>query len=169
MRPAAEIEPWLNDDEMFQWLQDAPGRQAHRRRLAIWLTHTSQLHAHKVAEIVGVSTQAVWLWIGQYNAHGPDALERRGRGGYRWSLLTAKEEADMVRQVLLTGQDSDRLPVETLKRLVEAKLGRPVSLPYIYRVLARWRRVSSTAASERVQRVDRGSFKDHSQPWRRHS
>ena len=67
MRRPARIEPWLSTDEVLAWLRDAGERDAYRKRLAIWLTVVGPFHAHEVARMLGVSTQAVWLWIGQYN------------------------------------------------------------------------------------------------------
>ena len=81
MRPAAKIREWQGTTEMFEWLQEAADRQAHCRRMAIWLTRTGGLHAHKVAEMLGVSKQAIWLWIREYNRQGPAGLDRQGRGG----------------------------------------------------------------------------------------
>ncbi len=56
---------------------------AYQRRLAIWLTEVGPFAAHRVAEFLAISTQAVWKWLGEYNALGPQGLERHGRGGRR--------------------------------------------------------------------------------------
>jgi hypothetical protein len=41
------------------WVQDAPDKTAYQRRLAIWLTHAGPFPAHRVADLLRVSTQAV--------------------------------------------------------------------------------------------------------------
>ena len=97
MRPPARIKSWLSIEKMFQWLQSAPDEPAYKRRLAIWLTYTGKLHANKVAKVLGVSTQAVWLWIRQYNDSGPSGLKRNGRGGRRWGFMTLQQEAELLR------------------------------------------------------------------------
>ena len=97
MRPCARIKPWQSIEKMFQWLQDAADESSYKRRLAIWLTHTGKLHAGKVAEILGVSTQAVWLWIRQYNNAGPGALERKGRGGRCWGFMSLQKETELLK------------------------------------------------------------------------
>ena len=72
MRPPATIRDWLSIDRMFQWLQEAPDEASHRRRMAIWLTHTGRLHAAKVAEILGVS-QSLQR---EFTLSEPDLLKR---------------------------------------------------------------------------------------------
>ena len=96
MRKPAQIEPWLTPDELLIWVREAPDRDSYQKRLAIWLTHLGPFHAHDVAQMLGVSRQAVWLWLGQYNRHGPSGLERQGRGGRRWALLTWEEEESLL-------------------------------------------------------------------------
>lgn len=85
MRKPAQIKSWLTPEELLSWLKEAPTVEAYQKRLAVWLTYIGPFHAQEVAKMLGVSKQAVWLWLGQYNKHGPDALDRKGRGGRRWS------------------------------------------------------------------------------------
>jgi transposase len=96
MRMPAQIKPWLSTEEMAAWLREAPSKEAYKRRLAIWLTHIDPFHAHQVATMLQVSTQAVWLWLKQYNERGPQAIERKGRGGRRWSYLSWPEEEALL-------------------------------------------------------------------------
>jgi transposase len=72
MRRPAQIKPWLSEEELLAWLRDSPDRPSYQRRLTIWLTWTKALHAEEVAQMLGVSKQAIWLWIGQYNKEGPE-------------------------------------------------------------------------------------------------
>ena len=71
MRRPAQIKPWLSPEEMMIWVRESPTRDAYQRRLAIWLTYVGPFHAREVADMLCVSKQAVWLWIGQYNRDGP--------------------------------------------------------------------------------------------------
>ena len=91
MRSAANIKAWQSKAEMLAWVQAASDKPAYCRRTAIWLTCTAKLHAHKVADMLGVSKQAVWLWIRQYNEKGPKGLDRKGRGGPRKVVLSDKQ------------------------------------------------------------------------------
>jgi hypothetical protein len=66
MRPPAQIQPCLSTEALQVWVRDAPDKGACQRRLAIWLTDLCRLPAHRVAESLCVSKQAVWLWIAQF-------------------------------------------------------------------------------------------------------
>src|SRR3972149_12225062 len=92
MRPPATVEPWLSTEELQVWVREAPDKESYQRRLAVWWTQIGPFPAHQIAEWLGVSKQAIWLWIGQYNHQGPEGLERQGRGGRRWGPLSPGEE-----------------------------------------------------------------------------
>lgn len=167
MRPPSEIINWLSVEKMFKWLQKAPNESSHKRRMAIWLTHTGKLHANKVADILDVSTQAVWLWIGQYNASGPQGLERKGRGGRRWSYLAYDEESQLLKPFLRAVRAGKQPEPSLLKPLIEAKIGKKVSMPYIYRLLWRhnWSEAIAQSHIEIKQPDIEDDFRKYSQPW----
>jgi transposase len=137
MRPPARIKNWLGLEAMFQWVQSAPDQAAYRCRMCIWLTHTGKLHAAKVAHILGVSKQAVWLWIRQYNELGPAGLERHGRGGRRWGLMTLTQETELLRPFFRRLRLGHALKPDEVKWAIEAKLQRNVSKSYVYKLLKR--------------------------------
>ncbi len=166
MRPPAKIKDWLSIEKMFQWVQSAPDKSAYKCRMAVWLTHTGKLHAAKVADILGVSKQAIWLWIRQYNKWGPAGLERRGRGGRRWGLMNPQEEKQLVTPMLRQAETGSPLPASTVQEKVEERLQRKVSKAYVYRLLKRngWQgpRIHPPAESP----LD-DTFGKLSQPWLR--
>lgn len=167
MRPPAKIKAWLTVQKMFNWLENAPDEDSYKRRHAIWLTHTDKLHARKVAEILGVSTQAVWLWIAQYNKSGPQGLERTGRGGRRWAFLSREEEIEFLKPFLKKARSNKPPETAQIKCLIEKKLGKKVSKAYVYSLLQRHHLSSIIAQSKINQPVsaDSDSFKKLSQPW----
>ena len=169
MRPPARIKSWQSIEQMFQWLQAASEQSAHKRRMAIWLTHTGRLHANKVAQILGVSTQSVRLWIDQYNRLGPDGLDRRGRGGRRWGFMTLQQETDLLKPFIQKAQQGQSLKAAAIKPIIEKKLGRKVSLPYVYRLLNRhgWGRViaQSQLKDSKTEGID--NFQKIARPWTR--
>ena len=89
MRPPAAIKDWLTAEQMLDWLSDAGDAESLQRRLAVWMTATGKLHAHHVAAMLGVSLQAVWLWIGQYNKHGPGTFGSLGGPSHQSPSLTS--------------------------------------------------------------------------------
>jgi transposase len=143
MRPPAHIEPWLDTEDLQTWVREAPDKASYQRRLAIWLTHVGRLAAHQVAEFLCASKQAVWLWIAQYNQHGPEGLQRQGRGGRRWAYLTEKEEQTFLRQWLPRAAEGRVLTAQQLRSQLEKRLHRSVSLGYVYGLLHRcgWRKL----------------------------
>jgi len=169
MRPPAQITNWLSLDKMFRWLQAAPDEASHKRRMAIWLTHTGRLHANKVAEALGVSTQAVWLWILQYNRTGPAGLERRGRGGRRWGFITPEQETKLLRPLIQRARAGHPPKPSTIREIIENELNGPVSMSYVYRLLGRHNWAGIIAQSQHRARAQKGSdtFANLAKPWQR--
>lgn len=169
MRQPGRIEPHLSVEKMFQWLQRAPDQSSHKKRMAIWLTFTGKIHAPKVAEILGVSTQAVWLWISQYNSKGPDGLKRKGRGGRRWAFLSREQEAKILEPFLKRARLGNFARAAEVKPVVERALGRSVSMSYIYRMLRRngWSEAIAQSHPVAKSATKEYDFRKISQPWRR--
>lgn len=58
------IQPWLADVELLAWMQEAQSRAEYQRRLSVWLAYLEKWPAHRIARALGVSTPAVWKWVG---------------------------------------------------------------------------------------------------------
>ena len=153
---------------MFNWLQNATDEDSSKRRRAIWLTHTDKLCARKVAQILGVSTQAVWLWIAQYNKSGPQGLERTGRGGRRWAFLSREEEIDLLKPFIRKARSNHPPQTSVIKQVIEKKIGKKVSRAYIYSLLRRHHWSSIIAQSKINLSASADTFEKLSQPWRKH-
>jgi len=169
MRPPAQIKDWLSLEAMFQWVQNAPDQAAYRCRMAVWLTHTGRLHAAKVAHILGVSKQAVWLWIRQYNALGPAGLERHGRGGRRWGLMTPAQEAELLRPFFRRLRAGYALKPGAVQQAIEAGLQQKVSKSYVYKLLRRhgWADVLRQSRDVPSQSEGSDTFDRFTKPWLR--
>ena len=143
MRRPVRIEPWMSLDELLAWLREAPDRDAYQRRLAIWLTVIGPFHAHEVARMLGVSKQSIWLWISQYNKDGPEALERSGRGGRRWSLLSWAQEEQILHRFRQRAMQGQVITARALLPEISKSSGKEVSLGYVYKLLHRhgWRKL----------------------------
>lgn len=168
MRPPAKIKNWLTVEQMQQWLDCAPDAESRTRRMAIWLTHTQRLHARKVADTLGVSVQAVWLWIVQYNEHGPSGLLRKGRGGRRRATMTPDQETELLAPFVAEARAGKPAKPQNIKSAIEQRLKRQVSLSYVYRLLQRHRWADILAQSHRPTRSQASdTFERFTQPWRR--
>lgn len=169
MRQPAKIKEWQSNERMAQWIEEAPDSAARKRRKAIWLTHVDRLHACRVAELLSVSTQAVWLWIGQYNKGGPDALERTGPGGRHRCFMTHDEEAGLLAPFIRRARDGKADKPTVIKSAVEKRLGQSVSMSYIYRLLRRhsWPEILAQSHAERYLGKEGIDFKTIASPWLR--
>ena len=170
MRQPAPIKPWLSPKEMFLWLQQATDEPTYQRRMTIWLTAHARLHAPAIASALNISVQAVWLWVRQYNDHGPTGLDRHGRGGRRWSYLTEDEERTLVRRALAAQIEQEQPAATILRQLAQTHLGRPVSPAYAYRLLDRHRQrqLRQKKAPTTTPATPTEDFRTLTQPWRRH-
>lgn len=143
MRQPATIKPWIAPEEMTVWVREAPSRDDYQRRLAIWLTSMGTFHAREVADMLCVSKQAVWLWIGQYNRAGPDGLRRQGRGGRRWAFLTWDQEKELLESMAERARSGEIVTAKQMLSDIEKRLGAKVSLGYVYKLMRRhnWRKL----------------------------
>ena len=167
MKQPATIKPHLSVEQMFNWLQKSPDEAAHKRRMAIWMIHTGRLHAPKVAQILGISVQAVWLWTRQYNSKGPGGLDRKGRGGRRWAFLSKEREAELLKPFIKRAKSGDLAKASDIRSVFEKQLKRSVSMSYIYRLMARhgWSHIIASTQTKRPKLSD--NFSILSRPWLR--
>jgi len=165
MRPAAQIRDWLDREHMLTWLQESPDKATYQRRLAVWLTFAGKLHAHKIAAMLGVSLPSIWSWIKRYNTFGPRGLNRQKRGGKTWSYLEKKEEWYFLRSMLGQSEEKKLPSAQVIKLALEKKLGRKVSLSYVYKLIHRhnWPRIYTQ--SQPYAKKDH--FNTYAQPWQR--
>jgi len=164
MRPPARIVPWLSSEGLQVWVREAPDKSAYQRRLAIWLTAVGRFPAHRVAESLCVSKQAIWLWIAQYNQQGPEGLRRVGRGGRRWAWLSWEEEERFLEKRPQAARRGQILTAPQLRAELEKLTARHVSLAYVYRLLHRhgWRKLGPRPRHPQAQPAVQERFKKNS-------
>ena len=164
MRSPAAVSPWLTDEELAAWVQEASDKLAYQKRLAIWLTHSGQFHAQQVADLLQVSKQAIWLWVGQYNHEGPTGLVRSGRGGRRWAFLSWEDEEALLGRFEQRAMKGEVMTAKTLWSDVTQALGREVSLDYVYRLMHRhqWRKLSPRPSHVKANPQHQAAFKKNS-------
>jgi transposase len=155
------LHPWLSAEGLLDWVQQSPTVDDYRRRLSVWLTQAGPFPAMRVAELLGVSVQSVWSWVGDYNRQGPGALVRSGRGGRRWSFLSLKEEADLLARFRERAARGEVITAKHLHREVCQHLGRQVSIHYVYKVLHRhrWRKLAPRPRHVQADPAAQAAFK----------
>jgi transposase len=152
MRRPALIHQWLSEKELKAWVRKARSREEYQKRIAIWMTLTGPFPAHRVASLLVVSKQAVWLWVSQYNRLGPDGLQRRGRGGRRRAYLSPSQEAALLESLQRLAQRGDSPTAKQVQEEVSQATRIKVSISYIYRLFNRigWRRLGARTRHSRV-------------------
>jgi transposase len=152
MRRPALIHPWLSEKKLEAWVRKARSREEYQRRVAIWITLTGPFPAHRVASLLVVSKQAVWLWVSQYNRLGPDGLQRRGRGGRRRAYLSLTQEAALLESLQKRAQRGEAPKARQVQEEVSKVTRIKVSISYIYRLFDRigWRKLAARARHPRV-------------------
>ena len=167
MRRPAQLVPWFDEDQLLAWMREATGAAEVRKRMVVWLTHFERFHAQEIARFVGVSVQAVWLWVGQYNRGGPEGLTRQGRGGRRWGYLTWEEEERVLASYAKEALRGKVITGRHLYAGVKEAVGRPVSLAYVYRLLHRheWRKVGPRPRHVKAAPAAHEAFKRGLQRW----
>lgn len=166
MRKPAQIKPWMSAEELAVWVREAPSKEAYKERLAIWLTYTGPYHARQVADLLQISKQAVWLWVGRYNKYGPQGLKRKGRGGRRWSYMSLEEEASLLGSLEERALRGEILNASQILDEVQKVVGKKVSLSYIYKLLHRqgWRKLGPRPHHTKADRQSQEDFKKTSRP-----
>ena len=164
MRRPAPIKPWLSEEECLVWIREAASREAYQRRLAIWLTQIGPFHAEEVARMLGISKQAVWLWVGQYNKDGPEGLMRKGRGGRRWSLLSWPQEEALLKSFETEALRGEVITAKQMLPKICQVAGEEVSLAYVYRLLRRhqWRKLGPRPRHVKADPQAQEEFKKNS-------
>ena len=152
MRRPALIHQWLSRERLQAWVKKARSREEYQKRLAIWMTLTGRFPAHRVASLLVVSKQAVWLWVSQYNRLGPDGLQRRGRGGRHRAYLSLTQEAALLDSLQKRAQRGDAPTARQVQEEVSHATRIKVSISYVYRLFDRigWRKVGARARHPRI-------------------
>ncbi|MGH9407304.1 MAG: winged helix-turn-helix domain-containing protein [Terriglobia bacterium] len=164
MRRPAAIKPWLSSQDLQTWVREARDRNEYQKRLAIWLTFIGPYPAHHVATLLGISKQAVWLWLSEYNRRGPEGLERAGRGGRRWAFLSWEREEEFLASLQERAQQGKILTAPQIHAQLCQASGKKVSLAYVYRLLRRhrWRKLGPRPRHVRASRPRQEEFKKNS-------
>ena len=147
MRRPAVIQPWLSAKKLEAWVRTARSREEYQKRLAIWMTVKGPFPAHRVASLLLVSKQAVWLWVSQYNHLGPDGLQRRGRGGRRRAYLSLDREEALLAS-LKRGAEQGKTPrAREVQEEISKVTRKNVSISYVYRLFERigWQKLRARA------------------------
>ena len=116
---------------------------AWRRRYwhIIWLTLTAPRHAEEIARQADVSPVTVHRVLARYRGGGVAAIEGVRKGGRRHACLPLAEEAAFLAPFAERAAGGERVKVEEVQQVLQARLGHGVHRVTVERLLARhgWR------------------------------
>ncbi len=158
------VKTWLSEVELLEWTRQATTPAECRRRLAVWITTLHGWPAHEVARLLGVSKQAIWAWMGQYNRLGPEGLDREGRGGRRWAFLSWEQEERLLASMRAEALEGRVMTAKHVYARVCETAKREVSLGYVYRLMHRhdWRKLSPRPRHVQADPQAQAEFKKNS-------
>jgi transposase len=139
MRKPAHIRPWMSEKKLQTWVRKARSREEYQRRAAVWMTVAGPFPAHRIANLLVVSKQSVWLWVGQYNRLGPKGLHRRGRGGHRRAYLSPEQESALLESLQKRAQRGEAPTASQLQEEVSKTTRKRPSISFAYHLLDRIR------------------------------
>jgi transposase len=125
---------------------------AWRRRYwhIIWLALTAPRHAEEIARQAGVSPVTVHRVLARYRRGGVAAIEGVRKGGRRHGCLPLAEEAAFLAPFAERAAGGERVRVEEIQQVLQARLGHALHRVTVERLLARhgwrWRETSARPA-----------------------
>lgn len=143
MRPPIELKPWLKPRALRLWVDDSDTPAQHRRRLAVWMGSLGRYTAGEIAEVLGVTDDAVGRWLRQYNESGPETFDGPGRGGRRHARMDVEAEARLLGELAPTALKGYLLTGPQIQAMLQERTGEVWPLKTVYDLLHRhgWRRV----------------------------
>jgi len=141
---------YLSPEEVKQRWQSAQKQSAKQHWLIIYNALVDPRPALKIAQHVGVGKSTVHRIISEYNRHGPEALDKPGKGGRHDGSgnLTAAEEKEFIDSFRAKAVKGQIATAEEIKIVLEKKLQKKVHISTIYRMLERqqWRKIKPRPA-----------------------
>ena len=165
--PAPRIPaPHLTGDEIKEKLRAAKGKGQYRRWLAVNLSLRKRLSHHEIAEILGVSVQAVHQWLGAYNREGEKALLPKAENRGRKPFLDSEKEAEIIKEFNDIALKGELVTVDKISSKISKIVGKKVSVGYPYKVLERqrWRKIKPRPTHPKADEKAREDLKKTSLP-----
>jgi len=141
------------------------GTVDHNRWQILYLIQIGNQHAAEViAPLVNLSVHSVYKVVERYNHNGPSSVSCKAKGGRRRALLSSEEEKTLVasfEQLAIKGQLKT---ANDLRRVVEMKVGKPVSDDYLWDLLHRhgWKKKMPRPHHPKRTKEEQDEFKKNS-------
>ncbi len=164
MRPPKPF-PTGSVQRLQQLLRQARSVADQRRIQAVLMRALDASPPERIAVVTGLSVNTVRVLHSRYLRDGEAFLcGRPGRGGRRHSLLSAEQEAELLKRHAGLAGEGRMVEAGAFKRDYEALTGHPVAASTIYRLLAKagWRKVVPRPSHPKKDPAAEGAFKKSS-------
>ena len=165
MRPRRPISS-DQKESLYKLLKSVKKKADYQRVLCVWLRALNDLSADEIATLLGLSIHYVKKVQGEYFSGGEKELTVQNKGGRRRQNLTVEEEREFLAPFLREAERGGVLVVGAVHRAYEARVGHPVPLSTVTRLLARhdWRKVIPRPQHPKSDPAAQEAFKKTSRP-----
>lgn len=143
MRPTKPF-PAGTTKRLQQLLKQARSIADQRRIQAVLMRALDASPPERIAAVTGLSVNTVRVLHSRFLREGEAVLlGRPGRGGRRHSLLSAEQQAALLKKHVQAAGEGQLVEAGSFKREYEALVGHPVAATSVYRLLAKagWRKI----------------------------
>lgn len=164
MRPPKSF-PEGTAERMKVLLRQARSLDDHRRIQAVLMRASGTSSPRAIAEVTGLSFNTVRLIHSRFLREGESfLLDRPGRGGRRRLLLDEPARKELLADFRESAATGGLIEVSSIKRAYERKVGHPVALSTVTRLLSAegWRKVVPRPSHPKKNPDSEASFKKSS-------
>lgn len=133
-------------------LKQARDLHAYQRIQCVLMRLTLGCSAAEIALLLGWAPSTVHTIHSRWARDGDAVFDLRPKGGRRNQNMSTEEEARLAAPFLRQEQETGHISIADLQRAYEARVGRPVAVSTIYRMLRRqgWRAPATRRRSARA-------------------
>ena len=148
-------------ERLAERLKQAKSPSEFKRIQCVLIRATLGSSAGEIAQLLGWSPGTVHVIHSRWAKEGEAIFELRGRGGRHHQHLSQEQEAQVLAPFLARASAGAMLKVEEVRRAYEQRVGKPVAVSTVYRLLERhgWRKVVPRPRHPKANRAGQAAFK----------
>lgn len=148
-------------ERLAERLKQAKSQSEFKRIQCVLIRATLGSSATEIAQLLGWSPGTVHVIHSRWAKEGEAIFELRGRGGRYHQHLSPEQEAQVLAPFLARASAGAMLKVDEVRRAYEQRVGKPVAVSTVYRLLERhgWRKVVPRPRHPRADRAGQAAFK----------
>ena len=153
----------LSTQQFKEYLKNTQEKAEYQRIHAVYLFIIKKKKAKEIAKIVNSPPGTINQWTHKYKKFGIEGLLSKKNSVGRPPLMTKDEERKFFEELKTDGENGHIITAKNIKEKVEKKVGRMVSLMYIYNILKRnkWRKVSPRKQNPKSSKETKDEFKQN--------